>query len=474
MADVMKVTQPLTGYENTPKGTTAVPPEGANIQNVVNPQKVVRSDQKQGYEQKQFGLSYESNFGNFLQALRENPSLIESFTQLMFTNMESVVSSGINENFAEEIAKFLEMIQLSGEGSLLSLLKGQNAATEKFQGAFYQLLRHVMDDSQSLDLKAGILDFIKKSNDMSSGQHLLRNIEGNLKQILQLMLPGESERLQELMEKMNFHAPDGEVYNNSAMLKQAIVPMLSQYITKTHDLGKIRDIITLLTLNIARYENGSKEGVLQSFIKLLNFNEFRGKMEGITPDNLMAILHRTNMAENNSFSDWMEQLISMMNRALDGDAGAENKAVFRSMMTAMLLNESVYMPLMHMMFPVNYEGVLMFSELWIDPDAEQEEGHERKGKDGKTIKGLVKFDIKDVGFFDVVFQFQDDSLNLQIYYPERLASMESEISNKVASIVANNGLEMREFSLAQCIRPKTLTEVFPKIYEGRDSVNVRV
>ena len=38
-------------------------------------------------------------------------------------------------------------------------------------------------------------------------------------------------------------------------------------------------------------------------------------------------------------------------------------------MNGMLLNESVYLPLLHILFPFQYQGKNVMSEIWADPDA---------------------------------------------------------------------------------------------------------
>lgn len=45
--------------------------------------------------------------------------------------------------------------------------------SNKMKGSLFELLRGVMKEAGSVELKAGILDFLKKYNDMSSGKHII-------------------------------------------------------------------------------------------------------------------------------------------------------------------------------------------------------------------------------------------------------------------------------------------------------------
>ncbi|MEG0689546.1 MAG: hypothetical protein RR466_12765, partial [Hungatella sp.] len=82
--------------------------------------------------------------------------------------------------------------------------------------------------------------------------------------------------------------------------------------------------------------------------------------------NLEAILNKMLLEQKDAGQDpWTEKLMSLMRSGLEGEGGYESKAVFQNVLNAMLLNESVYMPLLHIMLPVNLDGNIMFSELWV-------------------------------------------------------------------------------------------------------------
>lgn len=467
MADILKVTQSIPGYDNTvknPASPTLQQQQG--IQNVVNPDRVTKTDSKNEYSQDSFLLASNSNFNQFIQNMTANPSAMEAFTRLFQSGEAVSVSSGIGENFAQEISQFLEMVSMDTEGALASFLKDQFSSQNGFTGSFFQTMFQVLDHTSSVELKSMILEFARKANDMMSEEHIFQNMDTLLGKIQNSMFPADSEKLNQMAGQLQ----QGAVDQNLSQLKQQVIPFLHQYITKTNDFGKIRNLITLLTLNVSRYENGKQDGVVQSFQKVLNFREFGGKLGTISADQLVAILQR----EAKSNPTWAEKFTGMMEESMKGTYGAENKMVFQNLMNSLLMNESVYMPLMHMMIPVNYQNHMMFSELWIDPDSQENQGNGKNGGQGRQLKGLIKFDIQGVGYFDLVFRYQEDAMSISLYYPETLKSEEKEIQKKLASILADNGLKAEDIQLGSREVPLTLTEVFPKIYEGRNSVNVRV
>lgn len=475
MADFLKVTTPPTGYENTTR-SNPITTNDTNIQNIIDPSKVTRPDGQGALTENpenNFALSYDSNFDKFVQLLKGTPALMDSITELLFTNMGTIVNSGIGENFANEISQFMQMLKMS-ESELLDFLKNQSSSSVRFKGAFFNVLRQAMSEPGSLELKTNVLDFLKRYNDMAGGKHIMKNIMRNLGDIAKWMPQSYRQPLLELAQRLNPDIKNGDTAQNAAVLKNDIIPFLSEYVGRTHDLGKTRDFITLLTQNIARYENGNKESFHSSFLTLLGFRGIKEKLVGLDPKLIQTVLQNTEFERASANSSLMDKLTSIIQRGMEGQAGVEAKSVFENITNSILINESVYMPLVHLLIPAEINGNLLFSEIWIDPDAQSQPGEENGGEDEKKVKLFIKFDIKDVGFFDVVILSREGKLDVQLYYPEKLAPMERSIKTGISGIIENNGLSFRSLLLEKSIKPKSLSEVFPKIYERKNAVNVRI
>ena len=461
MSDILKVSVPTSGYENSTRSNPILTTD-TNIQNIVDPSKVVRPDAQGGNAEKQLLLNYESNFGKFLSILKETPNISEIFSQIFF-QMGTEVSSGINSGFAAEFAKFMSMINMSEE-DLLAFIKNQANSSVKFSGNFFQRLMNVLYSTNSVDLQRELLNFLKIFNDVSSSSSTLKNINSILRNMEKYMLSDAADNLDNLSQKLNINNRDiGEDAKNTEILKKEIIPFLSSYIKRTNDLGKVRDMITMLTLNIAKYENGSFGKLFQSFSFLKDFKDFSLEFSDISFEDLRNLIIQRN---NN---DFMDQFLSIMNRALRGENGFETKSIFQGIMSSILINESVYMPLSHFMLPMDIAGKLMFSEIWIDPDDEKKDS-----KGGNARKLLIKFDIKDLGFFDLIIGEENGNIDLQLFYPTSLVSEEKSIKKDISSIIEKNGFKMRSSSFSKMIKPKTITEVFPKIYERKNVVNVKI
>ncbi|WMI81000.1 hypothetical protein [Anaerotignum sp. MB30-C6] len=470
MSNVLKVSTPVSGYENTSR-TNPISTNDPNINNVTNINKVTRPDSKSAnadYQQNNFVQYQNSNYEGFLKILKEMPSTTELMADLMFVKMGNLVSSGLGENFAQEISEFLEMMKFSKE-ELQGFFKNQAGEATKFGGAFFDFLRNVLSESNSSDLNARVLDLLKKYNDFTGSKHVLNNIFIDLSNLLKNMPKSYSEQLLEIVGRLDENAKPGDVTKNLEILKKEIIPYLSKYIKYTNDFGRVRDLISSLTLNIARYENGNKNGFIDAFEGLMNYNVIKDKLGNIDPEKFANVLIQK-FSEESRGNEFNQKLINILERGIRGEAGYENIDVFKGILSSMLLSESVYVPLLHIMLPLNIDGNMMFSELWIDPD--DEEGIH--GENERKTKLLIKFDIKDVGFFDLILMHKKGKIDMQVFCPEKIIALDKGIRAGLTEILERNGFSIGSISVDKSKAPVSISEVFPKIYERKNTVNVKI
>lgn len=473
MSNILKVTTPTTGYDNNAinKPNNSQQSQDMSVKNPVDPTRVVRADgrgQSNAEAGVGKGINADSNFGNFVQTLRDLPRLEDVMTKFVFTGMANIVESGVGRGTAEEIQALFHMLHMSPD-ELTEFVKGQMAGANRFQGPLFDMLRQVMGEATTVELKAGILDFLKKYNDMSSGNHLLQNIKDTLKEMEGYMFRNDREQLQRLALKLKPYSMQTNALN-AQILKEQIIPYLGKYISETRDMGKIRDLISLLTFNTSRFENGNLDNVVQSFQKLMDFPAFQKNFAGMSVADFKAMLQNVDFDRAAGKMPWVDSLLNIMQTGIKGEAGIENREAFMNIMKAMLVNESVYMPVMHAMIPAVLDGIPMFSEIWVDPD--EESGNPGSGERG--IKLLIKFDLKDVGFFDMMMYYEKGKMDMLIHYPEELSDYESEIREGIRKIMSKNHLELEYLAVEKGKEPIQVSAAFPKIYERRNSVNVTI
>lgn len=472
MSNILKVTTPVTGYDNTlSKQTPSQKAEDLSVKNPIVPDKVVRADgrsqtgQEQGVRQ---GIAYESNFGNFIQSIQNIPKLREIMSKMLFSGMGNLVEAGVSKGTAAEIEALLQMLSMSPD-KLKDFLKSQMGGANRLQGPLFDMLRQVMGEASTVELKQSILDFLKKYNDMSSGKHLLENIKGQLKEMEGYMFRSDREALQNLSSKLLEYSMENN-RANAQILKEQIIPFLGRYVSETRDLGAIRDLISLLTLNTSRYENGNVDSVAQAFQRLMEFPAFQKKFAGMNAEEFRNMLLNVDFDRAAGKAQWADSFLDIIRSGVKGEAGIENREAFLNIMNGMLVNESVYMPVLHVMLPLILNGVPVFSEMWVDPD--EESGNE--GSSERGVKILLKFDMKEVGFFDMILYYENGKMDMMLRYPESLSQHEGEIRKGIAQIMARNDVELEYLAVEQGKESIPVSAAFPKIFERRNAVNVTI
>jgi len=475
MPGLLGPTNPVPGYDNPPVKVTTPPPNDTSVQNIVNPQQVVRPDrrtdqQDTGDATQSFAARYESNFMTFVQRLRNAPELRTVFMQLM-QGGGTVVSSGIQAGFAEELSGLMEFLRMD-ESQLLSFLQNQVKSGARFSGALFDTLRAAYTGSQSELLKSDILQFLRRFSDYSSTEHL----EGKLIRTLYDMsrsLPSRwGDQLVTILAKLQNGVAAEDREGNLRLMREQVFPLVSQYVSMTHDHGRARGLLSMLALDVARYEDGAPEGLLQS-LRHLAANGILPEELGKLPDkDLLRLLRDTDYFKASRSNSFADKLANMADRALKGQAGVSAEEAFRSILSSLLINESVYMPLSHIMLPLQWENRMMFSELWVDPDADRDERRQSSGP--PTLRLLLKMDIQGLGAFDLLLNAQADNVALHLACPQEVAAFSDQVSQTLSGILERNGLKAAQVDVAEMKRPLTLSEVFPKIYEKGSGVNVKI
>ncbi len=472
MPGLLGPTTPVPGYDNTTPVKIPTPNiNDPSIQNVVDPNRVTRPDGKT--EQQTAGdaanaARYESNFMSFIQRLRNSPELAPAFMQVM-QGQGLQVNSGIREGFAVELAQFMEFLQMD-EAKLLQFLQEQLKGSARFSGPLFQMLRTAYSNSRSGMLQNDILQFLRKYSDFASTGHLEGKMLNNIEEMTHSLPSRWAEQLQNVLSKLQNGMAAGDREGSLQLLRDGVFPLVAKYVSLTHDHGRARGLLSMLALDVARYENGTPEGLLLSMRHLASSGALPSGLAGLSDDELMKLLLDTNFfkAQGDNFADRLAQLA---NHALRGEGGVDQQEAFRNILSSILINESVYMPLNHIMLPMEWNDRLMFSEIWVDPDEEKDN---KNGSGPAPLKMLIKMDVEGIGSFDLMLGVQDKDVNLQLSCPPSVADLTGKMSDTMSGILERNGYKPNLISVTAMQRPVAISEVFPKIFERKTGVNVRI
>lgn len=475
MPDLLGVTNAVPGNDaNLINRNMPSIPNDPRLQNAPDPTRVTRSDNRT--EQQGAGgdgsgaLRFDSNFITFLQRMSDTPGLAKTMTELLRIYQGTVVSSGMEEGIALEMSALLEMLKMD-EGEFSSFFRSQMQLGNRFSGPLFNILREAYGSGDSEVMRGNILQFLKRYSDYSSSAHVQGNLLRTLTRLTRAIPATYGNQLLNMVSELQQKMGQGDRAGSLKLLQGSIMPFLASYTSRTNDMGLSRALISLLALDVARYESGSRESVMQAFRQLGSSAALREKLGGVSEMDLLRLLERSSFAQAAEKDQFAGKLAQTAQRALRGGAGMEAQDAFRNIVSSFLLNESVYMPLTHVAIPLEWNGRMMFSELWVDPDAE-DNLKKGRGERDNVIRFLFKIDIQDLGFFDMVLTCQRENVDLQIYGPPAITSFADTVQGEMTRILSENGLKPLGVQVQAMEKPLEISAVFPKIYEGENSINV--
>ncbi len=475
MPDLLGATNPVPGHDRgVVNRNVQLPQDNNRIQNVVDPGRVSRpdrrTDQQDNNLQGQTKVRYDSNFQVFLKRLRETPDMAESM-RTIFAERDAVLS-GIHEGTAQELSELITFLQMD-EAQLLKFLLGQIKYGTQFGGALFTLLRNAYNRADSDSVRSDILRFLKSYADFFSTDHIKGNILRDLNGMAGAMPGSWAEKLRAMTEQLEQLMEAGNRKDALLLLQRQVFPYMSQYVSRSHDMGLARSLLSMLALNVSRYENGSEESMLEGFHQLKGYGTLKAQLGQIDDPSLLLLLERGRIDPNSSAARFADQLTQAANRAMHGAGTAETQQAFQEIIRAMLINESVYMPLNHYLLPLQMDGKTLFSELWVDPDAEDEQ-KEQQGRGERTVKCLFKMDVESLGMIDVVLVSRGADVDMQVSCSGQALQFSKQIEQGINEILRRNELTPVRVTVRRMERPAALTDVFPQIFERRDSMNVKV
>ena len=407
-----------------------------SIKNPVSPGTVNRADgQNAGQtgtatgEGSFSGVDFEGNYAAFLKELSQTATLPKALETVLFGDGAVALSQEKGEiaNVMEELFSSIEM-------------------------------------ENPEDLKAFMQDQQKTYNDFASSGHFLSQMETIAGDIDKMLLPSFQGEFEDLLSQLNFQAEPGKTEGNTSLINNQLIPFMSNYISRTHDYGAVRNAVVMFILYAVKYENGSEELLAKQKDALMNNPDFRLLFKGNPEEAFNELLDQVKGQEDNAFPKLFTEFLRA---GAEGKAGTEHISHFQQVLHGLLVNESVYMPLQHLVMPFRYEDKDVMSEMWVDQEAQD-------GAGGKLTKMLLKFSIQSLGNFEIISGISDMRVDLQLFMPEELMEKQKDVEDVLSHILRRNGLSVANLGVYQKTRDFRIQEVFPEIKDAEKSLNVRV
>lgn len=443
---------------------------------VIDPTKVTKPNKQDPSNQtSQNWLNYnpDSVFEKFLKSLGNSPILSDNLKKLLLNNQfinHNIKNDPVLNTLFETFIKNIEM----DDKQILNFLKLQQNTYTKFNGDFFNSLRNLYKlNSNNEDFKIILRNFLRSYDCFVSINDTYKSINSTLKNIHENIPDILKEPFKELLDKIVTENYTKSNDLNLNLLKNEILPFIGRYVSKMNDFGPVRDYVSVLVHNLIRLETASKETFSTDLDNLFDYIKFNLQIGDEELNNLKLSLINSYETSSNTKNNSIDSLIDIIKTGIKDSSNVVNKGVMEDMADSLLFNQSVHIPLMHLFMPLNYNGMFMFSELWISKDYEDYTENKKNNYEQKeTYNVFITFEIQNVGYFETTLLLKDNNLSLEILIPNKFVNHIDKIRNDISEIIQNKNISISDINVSECIKRRRFNEVFDNLTERKNGVNV--
>lgn len=420
----------------------------------------------------------DGNLFAFLQKLADTPRFAEGINRLLlqFTAIPAGAAGTVSQTagttapaLPQELDALVRQLP-QNEAEAVDFLKQQATGGSRFTGELFDLLRTAYARTESKAAKNDILQFVRRFNDYTSSEHIESSMLRTLGQLTKAAPREYTAQLETLTQSLEQTLSTGDRAGTLKLLQGKILPFLKDVSDRHPDVRLPNTLISIFKPLAARFENSSEDGLLQAFRQLTERSALGPALEKFT--DLKKLTGESDIAKAKADQRFAEQLARTADWAMKGKGGGDPRRLFRQLISNELLNKSVYLPLEHALLPMEWNGRHVFSELWIDPDADKD-ARETDEKE-RLIRFLLHMDIPGLGPIDLTLESRGESVELQLACPGTIVPFSEQIQREMTRILENNGLKPEGIQIQKWEKPTTLTAAFPKIAKGESNSGVNL
>lgn len=417
---------------------------------------------------KKDNLNTQSVYDKFLQILNSSPMLSETIRKILlnqqFININIKNDPIINKLFDS----FIDEINMN-EQQLVEFIKSQCSTLSIFRGDFFKELRQLLANDNSPEFKTLVSNFLKSYDSFISNEQIMQSINSTLKSIEHNLPKPLRETFESIINNLIYDKSANSTDINLKTLKSDILPFLGKYISKMNDFGIIRDYVSVLIHNIVRLENGEMDNFSLNIDNLFNYMSHSLSLDEDKITQLKNLLIKSFNEGSSPTNKVLDKFFKLLDAGVNKSSSVINQGTFESINNALLLNKSVFIPILHMFIPLQFNNSLMFSELWINRETEHNTNNSYEKIERYTV--FVNFEINILGYFEATMTLQDKDIKLDLKIPDNLKSFSKKIQSDLETILENKSLEVSSVTVSSLTKKRKFFEVF-NISERKNSVNV--
>jgi len=455
-----------------PKESIVRPDNSAQqqVQQVYTTEKVIKTNVKDSYNENKPGLdfNYDSISNRTAKMLSSNESVSEVVKRSLFhPNTMSLTQTSSKEGslFAQFFRDFFFT-----QDQLLNLLQSQTQ-NSIFQGPLFAFLQNMYQQTNNQEIQNSILNVLKIF-DLYNSQNITLN---NLQASLQQLLPSFSSKIGEQVNGVyNQLLAAIQQHDHDAMLasRKDMMTILSAMAAHNKDNTSLRNMIMLSVHHLTRLDQTEYSQLTRALEQLFGTLQQYTDVAPNQKDILFHLLHEQLNFQQSSSQQIAQQLAASFEQGLANDSPIGLQLITSNMLSSILMNNSIMMPLVYGFIPLQFANTFLFSEFWAKVDRDESHGGGSEPETRVSIFFTVESSI--LGSFQGMLKTVGNNLEIQLESPESFLDLMQGLGNHLAPVLAETGYNLTNLSIVPLTTPKKAIDVFGKQMLKEAYINVRI
>lgn len=467
MADILKVTAPAVGKNViSPNKAAQDPSVPFDLQEIKHITKNPGSSGLLGHHNM---IQNETGAATLMDLIKD-PDVTVGYLKNIYMLEEIIGLLPVNNNtVTEEIQQLFQALLIKPDQIVDELLRQEYSST-LFKGELFEFLRNILTENPSMRMEIAAL--LKAINGMLAKQDVMDSVANSLG-FLSEQMRGSSllaARLDDYAEQMR----RPENIQQFQVLKQEIMNILKEVEGSILYTSHSAKVVPLIIYNLSRFQDNPtylNESLLNVLIHV-NGRENKESLKRLVFDYIKSFADGARSENHSRIMNILADIIGKQDQetalnSLNGDK-------IEKIITSLLSSPCNFTPLLHFVIPVDFAGLNVFSELWIDPNDTQESEPQKGKEPGKSIHMLITFDISGIGQFEAEFWVAGTDIRFNLLCPKQHVNTFSGLTKEFRKIVEDHGYRLSEIKVDKMENVRSLMDVFKGLPYRRTGVDVKI
>lgn len=457
---------------------TSIPREPVNkIENikdqplVSDTSKVIKPNDKdtmaQNKSDNSTSFNYQSISARTMRLLANNETATQSLKRLLFNeDALRLMKSGSADGM--QMSKFLDAFFITLD-QLPEYLQNQLSNSSLFQGDFFDILRQLMlqnhGNSQIYDASTQLL---KGMEAYQNRENTISFLISNLNNLLPYLSKQNQQDILSMIGQLRQMPSSLEQLNT---LRRGILDILGQTAAQNKDNQILRNMIMQAVHNLTRLDNSEQDSLNKLFNNLLNRLQQYSKLPSEQRANFYETFqkHLHSGTSNHFVTD---QVLNALDKGLSAESPLAVQLASSNMLSSLLLNQSILLPLIYGFIPLRLDEHYLFSELWAYVD--NEDDNTSSINNSAMVKVFFTLESTVFGFFQGVLQSSGKKVAVSLEAPEMALPYLTDMNTYLTPVFKNLGYQLTKTEINPLINPKKFYDVFGKKILREAYLNVQI